>query len=356
MRGLLAGFVLAVLVFTGVADPLPTLKGMFVLDGRFSEEKWTGSATAKFEGRSATAYLAQTDGSVVLGVLSEHGRFDGRVCDKTAHDDAVYNDDSADLFVALPGQEDFWHVIANVRGAVYDERRGDFGRISVDWDSGTRAAGSYDAQTRRFYIEMRVPLAVFAPADGRLAFCVSSYTRWDKVGTAVWGEPFKPTTWKTFEVGGRYPVGLESFTVSSIAGRQMSSIRLKNRGNRPVTLVGSYAGEPVEWSLRPGDTQTFEAPNTMKKGDAVEVALRLDSDGTRVLEAYRNVVAKPLLKAVPVSDIIWADESLKIRVTVAEKQTEPVVIETKPGVATCTYKDETVVIPYSTDASPWGRK
>ena len=339
---------------SGAAE-LPRVGDGFELDGRFSEAKWAGARSVAFTNREATAWFGRTETDLYVGVVSRHGRMSGRVCLGVNHDDPVYNSDTAEVFVGVPGREGFWHVIANAEGTVYDEYKDDLGRVALDWDSGARAAGTYDEANDSYYIEMRLPLAVYSPIEGRIALAICSYTRWNQNGKAVLGEYFRPDAWTAFELGAKCPVVLEKLDVPVIAGRQPCAITLSNRSSDPIDLKGTFAGEPVAWTLGAGDTRTFEAFNRMKKGDKAEVALKLESNGRRVLEAYRNVVAQPLFKVVPTSDIVWSGEPLKLKVTVFEKQTEPVEVEVLPDCARCTYKGESVDVPYSTDPSPWNR-
>lgn len=337
------------------AAELPRLGDGFELDGRFSAAKWAGAMSVAFTNREATAWLGRTENDLYVGVVSRHGRMSGRVCLGENHDDPVYNSDTAEVFVGVPGREGFWHVIANVKGTVYDEYKDDLGRVALDWDSGARAAGSYDEANDSYYIEMRLPLAVYSPIEGRITLAVCSYTRWNQNGKAALGEYFRPDTWTAFELGAKCPVVLEKLTVPVVAGRQTCAVTISNRSSDPIELKGTFADESVAWTLGGGDTRTFEAFNRMRRGDKVEVALKLDANGRRILEAYRNLVAQPLLKAVPTSDVIWSGEPLRLKVTVFEKQTEPVEVEVLPDRAKCTYKGETVDVPYSTDPSPWGK-
>lgn len=335
-----------------VAAELPHIAG-FELDGRFSASKWEGALQVAFTNRDATAYLARTDGFLFVGILSRHGRPSGKACTMTAHDDPVYSNDSAEVFVGVPGRAGYWHVIANANGAIHDDYRNELNRISKEWDSGARGAGSYDDAADRYYIEMRIPFAVFSPVEGKISLAVCSFTRWNLDGKSALGEYFKPETWTVFDLGARYPVVLEKMEVPAYAGVQRCLFTISNRDAEPKKLTGTFAGSPVSWDIGAGETRAFEAFNRMKRGESAEVALRLEADGRPILDGYRNVTARPLLRVAPVSDIIWEGEPLNLDVTVFERQTEPVRVEVLPGRAKCTYKGEEVEIPYMTDSSPW---
>ena len=327
----------------------------FELDGRFSQAKWAGAMSVAFTNREATAYLALCGDDIVIGVNSRHGRLSAKVCNYDEHDKPVYDNDSMEVFIGVPGRPGFWHVIANVMGTIYDEYNDPNRRVTLGWDSGARAAGSYDENGDSYYIETRLPVAAYTPVEGKISLAVCSYTRWNMNGRSVMGQYFLPDTWTVVDLGEPFPVVLEKMDVPGLSGVQPCSFTISNRSDKPRKLVGTFAGSPVEWEIGAGDTRTFESFNRMKKDEVVEVALKLDCDGRRVLEAFRNIKAKPLLKAIPVSDIIWEGEPLKLKVTVFEKQTEPVTVEVLPGGAKCIYKGEEVVVPYVTDKSPWGK-
>ena len=353
MKSQFCMFIVAAAAASGLrAAELPRI-GPVELDGRFSESKWAGAMPAAFTNRDATAYLAVSGGDLLVGVRSYHGRLSAKVCTYTEHDKPIYDNGSMEVFIGVPGRTGFWHVIANVNGAVYDEYKDQLGRLQP-WDSGARAAGSYDEACNGYYIEMRMPLAVYSPVEGKISLAVCSYSRWNMNGRSILGEYFRPETWTVFDVE-PCPFVLESMQVPLVSGLQPCSFAISNRSDKPAKLTGTFAGSPVEWDVGAGETRTFEAFNRMRKDEEVEVQLKLDSGGRRVLEAYRNVKARPLLKAVPVSDIVWEGEPLKLNVTVFEKQTEPVTVEVLPGKAKCVYKGEEVEVPYTTEKSPWGK-
>ena len=341
-------------VAAGAAE-IPRLAGELKLDGRFSAAKWEGAQVIPFTTcERTTAYLARTEDEILIGVVSRHGRIAGRLAEFTAHDSDIWRDDSIDVFIGVPGREGYFHVVANTRGGIYDDFTDANRRVSTAWDSGARAAGSFDVPGDSFYVELKLPIAALAPVEGRVTLAIASYKRWAIHADNVLGTSFKPETWTAFDLGRTYPVEPVGVTVPAFAGRQACAFELLNRSDAPVELKGEFEGTPVKVALGPGERRTVTAFNAAEAGESKETVLRLcDAEGRRMLEVHKNMTARPLLTASLVSDIVYAGEEVQVRTRVHEPQTESVAVSVAPDRVTCVYKDQKVVIPYRTIPNPW---
>ena len=336
------------------AAELPLLQPAPVLTGHPGGAGWEKALTVQFERRKAVARIGRSADFLFVSVESEHGCPEESVSNVTEHDGDVFADDCLDLFIDASGQrKDFYQIIANTRGVIFDHYRDELGRTRKSWDSGATAAGSYKGNS--FYIEMAVPLAALAPQGGGIGLAIACYTRWNLFGDSVFGKYHRPETWTRFDISGSYPLALIATRASSFGGRQPYEFDLKNRTEARLELTGDINGQALQLAFEPGESQTLKVFVQQQTGVAAENRLRLFAGEHEVLRYTRRLTPKPLLTVVPVSDIVYHDEPVRLRINVHEPQTTPVTVEfcQEQKQASCTYKDATVIVPFETIPSPW---
>lgn len=335
------------------AAPLNMLSPAPAVDGKPGDPGWKNAGKFTYSKRKATAWVGRTATHLFVAVESGHGAIANKVNACTAHDSPVYSDDCLDLFLNTSGGKDYYQVIANVRGTIFDQYKDPDGRTFLSWDSGAKAAGSYGKDS--FYIEMALPLASLDFSGGRrkLALAVGCYTKWDMNGESILGNYHQPETFTPFEIPDSYPVKVVSAVWPSYAGDQVCSFELKNLGGKTLDLAGEFNGKPVGMKLEPEQTRILKCVTRQTAGREKANTLILRSGGQEVVRLNRILIPKELLRVEPVSDLIYEGESLPLRIAINEKQTEPLLIRFSAGKIICTYKGIRKEIPYRTIPSPW---
>ena len=147
-----------------LATALPILPESPKIDGKVDPGEWKDALTFDFDhGRGAKGYLAFTGKEFVFAARMKHENREWIFSHVTDHDSGVWDDDSVDLYFAVPGRKGFRHIIANYGGTIYDANVSEV-RPDLSWESDARAAGGFDDATGLMTIEVAVPVGVIAPA------------------------------------------------------------------------------------------------------------------------------------------------------------------------------------------------
>ena len=347
-------FLLCCLCFAGMtlaAVPLPFLESEPLIDGKRGAAEWKNALKTDFPKRKATAWIGRSSDRLYIAVESVHGAIENKSDFITGYDEPVFQNDNIDLFLAIPGTGGYYQIIANVRGTIFDQYHNGFGRQNPAWDSGAEAAGSYGEDS--FYIEVSIPLAALHPASGKLALAVGCYTQWNRSADSVLGKYHAPSTFTVFDIPEKYPVQIGSLGWPHFAGKQKLRAELKNISDRPLELTGTCNRIPVALKIPAGQSRILECSFWQKAGKEIKNILILYAGKRPVLHLSRCLIPKPILEASVLSDILWQGEELSLRVSVNEKQSEPVLISYAPNQVRCSYKGEEIVIPYKIIPSPW---
>lgn len=333
---------------------LPLLPFEPTVDGRFDPVEWQGAVVCTNEDLHAVLHFARTACNFCVAMSFDHTRQDAKADTPMEHDDEVYKNDNIEMFVSLPGCREMRHVIADTRGAIYDESIDIYSKADPTWDTAAVARGSYDPAARRCYIEMTVPMACFTPNEGSLTFSMACMPEWCRRLTTFFGKNFRPETFTAFEIGRTFPLTVVEAEVSRFAGLQPALFRIRNGGKVPVHLTGTFEGRSVILDLDIGETGTVKTFTVAKEGERKRLHLRLvDSDGVEQVSWMSTFVAKPLMKVSLLSDIVWGDEPVVVNVLANEKKSESVRVEVSPNVVFCRYQDEVKTLPYHRISSPW---
>ena len=351
MKGLLTALLFGAAFILGSAE-LSLLSPAPVIDGKPGDPGWKNALTASFKVKQGKAFLGRSATHLFVAVEARHGCVEAAANNFVRHDSAVYADDCLDFFfTGAPGSESYSQIIANVRGTVFDHHRDKDCRTDLTWDSGAEAKGSYGKDS--FYIEMAVPLAALGCDRHKLAVAVAAYTSWNQQGEALWGQYHKPETFTVFELPDTFPVKVKERRWAYAGGTQSSFITLENTTSRDLLLEGSYNGTPLTVKLGPRAVRELECRGTLPAGREGCNTLSLSEGGREVLRVCRIFTPVRLLHVVPVSDLVYEGEPLRLKISVSEKNAGPVTVEYFPGRAVCTYKGEKVEIPWKTIPSPW---
>ena len=331
---------------------LPLLSPAPVIDGKPGDPGWKNALAASFKVKQGKAFLGRSATHLFVAVEVKHGNLEAAANNFVKHDSAVYADDCLDFFfTGAPGSESYSQIIANVRGTVFDHHRDKDCRTDLTWDSGAEAKGSYGKDS--FYIEMAVPLAALGCDRHKLAVAVAAYTSWNQQGEALLGQYHKPETFTLFELPDSFPVRVKERRWAYAGGLQSSFITLENTGARDLVLKGNCNGTPLAVNLKAHAVRELECRSDLPPGKEGRTTLSLSEGGREILHVCRIFTPVRLLHAVPVSDLVYEGEPLRLKISVSEKNPGPVTVEYFPGRAVCTYKGEKVEIPWKTIPSPW---
>ena len=331
---------------------LPILSPAPVIDGKQGDPGWKNALTATFKVKQGKVFLGRSATHLFVAAEVRHGNIGAAANSCVRHDSQVYADDCLDFFfTGAPGSETYSQIIANVRGTTFDHRRDKDRRTDLAWDSGAEAKGSYGKDS--FYIEMAVPLAAMGCDRHKLGVAVAAYTSWNQQGEALWGEYHKPETFTLFDLPDSFPVKVKERRWAYAGGMQSSFITLENSTSRDLLLKGSYNGTPLTVNLKARAVRELECRGDLPAGKEGRNTLSLSEGGRELVHVSRIFTPVKLLHAVPVSDLVYEGEPLRLKISVSEKNAGPVTVECFPGRAVCTYKGEKVEIPYKTIPSPW---
>lgn len=206
---------------------------------------------------------------LTVTITRVHGRRESRVALRTRHDDAIYQDDSADVFIGLPGRRDFVHVIANTLGAIYDEHVDENRRSDLKWNSGAKATGGYDDATGTFTVRIEIPLASIAPPDGRITLCCGAHVHYQLESAGCWGTYFRPETFAVFETSWRRPPPKVEEPQPFPGVGELAEDRRKTVLEVTCRSDIIWKGEPMRYAVRVHEPQTEPVEIEIIDGKAV---------------------------------------------------------------------------------------
>lgn len=351
MKNLISTLLIAGSITLGAAQ-LPMLSPAPRIDGKKGDAGWKKALTASFKIKKGTLRLGRTATHLYVSVDVVHGNSKAYTNNQTKHDSPVYNDDSLDLFFTPdPGAESYYQIIANVRGVLYDHIRDRNGNARMQWDSGAVAKGSYGKNS--YYIEMAVPFSALNCHKKVLAIGVAAFTPWNRQGEMLLGTYHKPETFTLFDIPEEFPVKLKNSRWAYAGGNQSSTFLLENTSKKDLHLKGSFNKAPVSIRIKANSTASLECRSYLPAGIEGRNTLILRDNKRELLRLTRVFTPIKLLNVLPESDIIFENEPLRLKISVNERQTENVVVEYFPEKAVCSYKGETVEVPYQKIPSPW---
>ena len=333
---------------------IPRLAAAPVIDGRPGDPGWANALKIPFPRRRGNAFLGRTATHLFVAIQAGHGSVKDKVCNLTRHDSPVYEDDCLDFFFNISGgRNDYGQIIANVNGAVFDHLRDEQRRAVPGWDSGAKAKGSYGDDS--FYIEMAVPLAALAPRGGKLGVAIAACSRWNFNSEAVLGQYHRPETFTFFRVG-PFPLQCLAAQWPVFGGEQQARFELQNCSGELLKIDGGFDGRKVAFQLAPGRKRTVEFPLFQEAGKECTHVLTLRQGERPVLQLTRILTPRPVMNAVLRSDILYREEKVPLQLVINEKQTAPVLIDCGEKSVRCSYKGNTVEIPFRRIDSPWSEK
>lgn len=340
-------------VFLGAA-PLPMLVPAPVIDGKKGDKGWKNALKASFtQKKRGYVRLGRTADRLYVCVEFNHGNMNAALNLCTKHDSAVYDDDNLDFFFTpTPGKDNsYYQIIANVRGTIFDHFRDNNAKGIVSWDSGAVARGSYGKDS--CYIEMSVPLSALGCHEGKLGVAVAGTTRWNKAAEAVYGSYHTPSTFTVFDIPDRFPVKLSKRAWAYAGGEQSSFLTLENISSKDLKLTGDYNGRPLKVDIKAQSSVQLQCRSFLASGKEGRNTLRLFDGKREILRATRILTPIKLLNVFPVSDVVYENEPVPLKISVNEKQTENVLVEYFPDKVVCSYKGEKVEVPFKRISSPW---
>ena len=212
----------------------------------------------------------------------------------------------------------------------------------------------------------RVVIVTNDPADVRTA--LGPDTDWDRIIFAelptndTWVRDYGPITVScgghleladfTFNAWGmKFAADCDNLVTSQLAERGIFRMPLANY--RDLVLEGNCNGTPLTVKLKAHAVRELECRADLPAGKEGRTTLSLSEGGREIVHVCRIFTPVKLLHVVPVSDLVYEGEPLRLKISVSEKNPGPVTVEYFPGRAVCTYKGEKVEIPYKTIPSPW---
>ncbi|NLF93712.1 MAG: hypothetical protein GX564_07465 [Oligosphaeraceae bacterium] len=322
------------------APAIPILPCEPDIDGRPGDPAWE-AAVCQTDFRSTQEYSSPYQAKVWYGrnqthffaaFRCEHGDVANIVQKCREKDSAVYFDDCVEVFFDATGQrQDYYQILANVQGAIYDQYVDRHGRNIISWDSDARAAGSI--LEGEFYLELSIPLASLNFAGNRsgeigLALCrtLNYYKDWKY----VYGKYHQIDTWTRFALPVQLPLSLEDFQGSRFGGQHNWRFTVKNTLPQPLTLTGSFqaSGEqelPLQLSLPAGQSQELTFAVQQPPGIRTEIRLLLQNraEQREVLRFYRAFIPEKLLDAIPLSTVLYRGEDFQAEVYINEAPDAP---------------------------------
>ena len=351
MKKFASFFLFSAAVFLGGAQ-LPHLSPTPVIDGKKGDAGWKNALTSSFKLKNGKGFIGRSTTHLYVAVDVKHGNSKAyaNTCEK--QDSPVYNNDCLDFFFTPdPASESYYQIIANVSGTLYDHFKDKDARMTLSWDSGAVAKGSYGKDS--YYIELAVPLAALGCHSNRLAVAVGTFTPWNKQGDILWGRYHMPQTFTAFEIPDSFPVRVRERRWAYAGGMQSSFFTLENLTGKPLQLRGTYNGKALSVKLGPKAVHKLECRSSLPAEKEGRNTLRLFEGKREIVHVSRTFTPIKLLNVTPMSDIIYQGEPLQLKISVNEKPSEKVTVEYYPGKAVCSYKGETVEILYKTIPSPW---
>ncbi len=326
------------------APEIPFLSSPPVIDGQPGDPAWADAVLESnfistqdyFSSYQAQVWYGRSETHFYAAFLCEHGDIANIVQQCLEKDSAVYFDDCVEVFFDASGRrQEYYQVLANVQGAIYDQYVDRHGRTSVAWDSDAQAAGSIQDQS--FYIELSIPLASMNFSENQsaeigLALCrtLNYYRDWKY----VYGKYHEIDTWKRFAQPVQLPITLQSFQGSRFGGRHAWQFVLKNNHPQALALKGIFqfgneAGQPVTLTIPAEQSKELSFAVLQVPGQQTEVRLQLQNtaDSREVLHFYRGFRPDKLLDAIPISNVLYRGEKFQAEININENPDAPLTAQ-----------------------------
>ncbi len=346
-RSVSAGWlVVLVAAAAGAAEPvaLPGLARAPRIDGVVEVAEWAGALTltefretretlkdpAVPPGLRTEARLAQAPGGLCVAFRCRHDRLDQIVTAAKTPDGPTWADDSVELFLDAQGSKyRYYHLIANLAGAVYDADNREPRKADVTWDSGAEAAGTL--LDDGYAIELMVPwtsLNLGLNRGGVVGLNLCRNVPYTQGRQSLYGEYHAPATWRAFRVTrfgpGSWPVAAEAVQWNALAGRNEVVATLTNLTDDPLRLetrLEVTQGEARQRqarsiSLPAGKSVELRLPYTVTEQGLARFRLMAGLGGREVLVAWRAVQPQALAAVTMDSDVLERGESLLVTVSV----------------------------------------
>lgn len=337
--------VLACLVSRAEEKPkaIPSLSKAPTIDGKIDEDEWSNAmVVTEFEEKrkmlspeehgplTVESRLGKTDSALYASFNCRHDRPDMIANEKTLADSPVYADDSVEVFVDSHGdREDYFHVITNINGAIYDAYTDALLKCHLDWNSGSVAKGTKTDDG--FIIELMIPLSSLDLGkndSGEVNLNLCRSIRYIRSAKAAFGEYHKPRTWTPFsfkESGGDYyPATIENIQWSDYAGDNQTVCEIRNLTDKPQALTVAFEtdqdGEKREQedtvTLAPKATDQLTFPaNLVAASLAAQRISVTDAKGREVLCANRSFNPCRRADFALDTDIAYRDDKLHLGVS-----------------------------------------
>lgn len=328
---------LLVCAFAAHAREIPFLRQAPVIDGRPGDAAWKKAAfIPRFQvaGQEKSPCQAKVwyghDHNFFYALfLCEHGDIKNIAAIYTEHDDKVYFDDEVEVFLDAAGRrQDYYQILVNARGVVFDQYMDKNGRSDISWNSGVKAVGRILKNS--YCVEMAIPLASMNFAENRsgtigLAFCrVLNYCKDQKFALGAF---HRIETWTRFKSPVRYPVRLEKFVMPPFGGKHTVVFHLRNLTSKPQRLTGVFDNRKVECLIPPHKTEVLRFNVQHQAGVKTSHRLILKKGKQEVIHFYRHFKPADLLDAAPVSAVIYKGEKLQLKVRIGEKPAAPLTVK-----------------------------
>jgi hypothetical protein len=308
-----------------------------VIDGVLQPDEWAGAlrvtdfrdiAAARKgrpgpDGLRTEAWIGRTASSLCVAFRCFHDRPSEILTVVRRHDGPVWADDSVEVFLdALMTRHNYYHVVVNSAGAVYDAYNSSPGQGDASWDSGTTAAAQLTGDG--FIVEMAIPFSALnlgLNTKGEIALNLCRNARYCVGNYAAFGGYHEPATWRAFPLPdtgpARFPVAVERAKWSLFSGENETSVTLRNLTEKPIRLTGrllaAQGGRRQEVPLRvtlaaDGDGE-LRAPCVL--ADKGEAALHLtfrDPAKREIVSLHRYLQPKAPAAVSVDSDVLFRGE------------------------------------------------
>ena len=330
---------------------IPNLPAAPKVDGELGKDEWGGAlAVSCFAEKNKSlspneygplgsqAWIGKTASALYVAFSCRHDRRDMAFSTVAEDDGPVYSDDCVEVFLDTKGKrQDYYHVIANVNGAVYDAHNEPLTGPRLDWSSGTKAAGK--RLKDGFVIEMAIPLSSLALGEnegGMINLNLCREIRYLHSAQGCFGDYHAPLTWQTFQMEGmgkdKYPVALDAVKWSDLPGRNEAEFTLRNLSGKPLALKAVYVlrqgdkqeRQNLDVALGVGQTRGFKVAATVVGAVPAQQRLAvLDAGGKEILSAGRKFTPRQIAAITLDSDVLLQGEKpclgVKLNIPDSEK-------------------------------------
>lgn len=255
------------------------------------------------------------DPAMLIGLAKRHDEYENLL---------IFRDDCAELFFAVrKPYTEYFHVISNIRGALYDAvtsfnpKNGRFKSRPKEWDSGVTAMGRLEGGVMT--IEMEVPLAALRLNEKddmsvKLAFARS--VRHRPSSKIAGGKYHNPPLWITCRLpypSSRYPLSCISRKYSLSLLDNTAEYTVKNISGKDISgdFVHEVNGKPERcgFSIPAGKTKKFRFMNDLEDNKAVKRIFSLNAGPVEMIHECHCISPRELVRVYPLSDVLLKGES-----------------------------------------------